>query len=64
MISILNDVNRKFSTVNIVNIDIKDGKEIDTKVKLTMLMILMINATILDFKYLASIHWSILFTQP
>ena len=32
MLSMSSNVNCEFSTVNIVNIDVKDGKEVDTKV--------------------------------
>ena len=55
MMSMSSDVNCKFSTVNIVNIDVKDGKEIYMNVILIMLMMLMVNSTILDFQYLVSI---------
>ena len=64
MISMSNDINCEFSTVNIINIDDIDGKRVDTIVKWIMLLILMINLVIMDFKHLVFIDGKILFAQP
>ena len=57
-------VNCKSSIVNIVNIDLKDEKKVNTEVKWIMLLIILPNCTIIGFKHLVSIDGKFLFTQP
>ena len=64
MILMSNFVNCKFSIVNIVNIDDIDGTRVDTNMKWIMLLILMANVRMLNFKHFVLIDVEILFTQP
>ena len=62
-ISISNYVSCRFNTVTVVNIDDIDGKRVDTKVKWIMLLILMANLMILDFKRLILMMENFVFTN-
>ena len=58
------NVNCKYIAVNIVNVNVKDGKQVDTKVKWIMLIIWKMILKMFYFKHFVLIDGKSLFTQP